>query len=113
LKEALRALAELDDGCPDYVRLLVDEEGVLDADAEARAFALAEGKKCRLCEIKKAEREGPAGMADGEEAHEIDEIRRMAPIGIALEAYRRRNGGQDMPERLREMLERAIGEAAD
>lgn len=107
LDAALEAFANLDDACQAYVRLLIEEEGLLPADADDRANAIAEGKACRLCEIKKAPKAEAERGAKAARPLEIDEIRNMAPIDIAAEAWERLKG-EALPKRLKEMLANVI-----
>lgn len=107
LEEALAAFAALPDDCADYVRVLVDEDGLLPADADDRANAVAKGKACRYCEIKKVVKAGALGRLDRGEALEIDEIRALQPLDIAAEAYGRMRGAE-MPDSLRALMAEVI-----
>jgi len=108
LEEALDAFSALADGCTAYVRVLVDEDGLLPADADDRTNAIAKGKACRYCEIKKVAKAEPDAKRAIGEALEIDEIRALSPLDMAAEAYERIRG-VEMPEALRAMLAEVIG----
>lgn len=113
LDDALEAFAALDDDCGDYVRLLVDQDGLLPADADERANAIARGKSCRYCEIKKVAKPLAEGVGHASAVLEIDEIRALSPLDIAAQAYERKTGAP-MPDALRALMAEVIaGQAND
>ncbi len=112
LDDALDALAAVDDRCTAYVRLLVDQDGLLPADADDRAAAIARGKALRLCDIKKVAKPMADAAPGAGAALEIDQIRALSPLDIAAEAFQRRTGAP-MPPGLRALMADVIGDNDD
>lgn len=108
LDEALQKLGREDSEV--YIRILIDQDGILPADAEQRAQLIVEGKPCRLCEIRKVihKRE----MADEGEMQEIDITdpdSTIRPIDIAKRHFLKLNN-TEMPSDLSQMMEEVIAE---
>lgn len=106
LAEALAAFAEYDADSTDYVRILVDQEEPLAADAEGRARELAAGKQCRFCEIIRKSRV-VARDSGTVEITSVDDFTRLEPMDIARMSFKRITGDV-MPEALSEKLMNAI-----
>lgn len=108
LDDALRELEKVEDDV--YIRILIDQEGILPADAELRAQLVVEGKPCRLCEVRKVMRKREA--SEDTDIQEIDITApdcTIRPIDIARRHFRKLNNAE-MPEELVQMLEEVITE---
>lgn len=106
LADALAAFAKYDDGSNNYVRILVDQEGPLEADAEERAREIAAGKLCRFCEITRKPR--AAVRASGTlEISSLDDFTSITPMEIATMSFKRITGDELTPA-LTEKLKQAI-----
>lgn len=108
LEDALQALAKVEEDI--YIRILIDQEGMLPADAEQRAQLVVDGKVCRLCEIRKVLRKRED--TDDMETQEIDitaSDSTIRPIDIAKRHFLKING-TDMPNELLEMMDDVIAE---
>lgn len=108
LEEALLDLERVNEDV--YVRLLIDQDGILPADAEQRAQLVAKDKLCRLCEVRKLlrKREREDVMDDGG----IDVVQTgnaVTPIDIAKRHYRRAHC-TEMPDELTALMENVISE---
>lgn len=109
LEDALAQLEALPDDCPDYVRLNVEVEDYMPADAQERAAAIAAKKDCRLCQIMST----PKHQADGASVKTmtLSEFKNISPIDIAQREYQR-FFGKDMPADIADML-RVVIETVD
>lgn len=107
LEEALQALSELPDNDKSYVRVLVDQEGILPANADDRAAAIVRDKKCRLCEVHRKPRIKVTTEKSGIIIEEVTDLERYAPEDIAIESYKRAMG-EDMPPALLALLREAL-----
>ncbi len=108
LEDALLELGKVEGEV--YVRVLVDLEGILPADAEQRALLVVEGKPCRLCEVRKETRKREVG--DDKEMPEIDLTApdsTIRPIDIAKRHYQKLHNCE-MSDELLKLMEEAIAE---
>lgn len=108
LDEALQKLGMVESEI--YVRILIDQEGILPADAEQRAQLVVEGKPCRLCEVRKVMRKRE--VTDDMDMPEIDITdpdSTIRPIDIAKRYYLQLKN-EDMPADLTQMMEEVIEE---
>ena len=107
LQEALDSLGDLDDADDSYIRVLVDQEDVIAADAEDRARKIVDGKACRFCEIRRKPRKYVPKNGDLPEITEIEDFTQIKPIDIVRRSYERKTGTA-MNDLLIEMMNRAI-----
>lgn len=108
LETALSCLNELDSSDNSCIRLVVDQEGILPADAEDRANALTQGKQCRFCEVHKVSRLKGNVTKDGmPHDMEIEDVMRLQPIDIA-NRYFERTYGNPLNDELSALLMQAI-----
>lgn len=107
LEEALEALRALPDDDTSYIRLLVDQEGTLPANADDKAAAIALDKKCRLCEVYRKPRLRTFDTKSAIVIDEVADLERYTPEEIAKESYRRTTGNE-MPAELFALLREAI-----
>ncbi len=111
LETALKILSQLDDSDNSYIRLLINQEGILPADAEHRANALAQEKQCRFCEIRKMVRQKNILPQDLYKTLNVEEIKEIPPIDIASRHYKRTQG-HELSEELAGLMRQAIEEVA-
>lgn len=108
LDKALSDLHSLSDSETCYVRLLVDEDGMLPPDAEDRARKAVEGKSCRFCEIRRKPRESTHNSSnDFHMIKDLSDIEVLNPLDIAKSSFKR-SFNSDMTERQLKMLMFAI-----
>lgn len=108
LDDALAELAEVDSEV--YIRILIDQNDILPADAEQRAQLTVEGKACRLCEIRKVMRKREVN--DDKQLQEIDITDPdsiIRPIDIAKRHFLKISNSE-MPDDLLQMMEDVITE---
>lgn len=111
LETALKALSQLDDTDNSYIRLLIDQEGILPADAEHRANAITQEKQCRFCEIRKVIHQ-PKDMDQGRyKTLNVEELKEVPPLDIAAQHYKHTQGC-DLNEELTKLMRQAIEEVA-
>ncbi len=110
LEEALQALADFDNLDNSYVRLLVDQDEPLAADAEDRARKATEGKQCLFCHVQRKPREVSRSHDTPFHIEDTSEFNRLKPIDIALHYYRKTNNAE-MDPRLVALLNQAIDSA--
>lgn len=79
-EEAKTLLADFPADIPAYIRLNVEVEHNLPADANAQAFVLTEGKQCRFCYINARRK---TQNADNAHSLSIQEFQAEKPIDIA------------------------------
>ncbi len=101
------SLGDLDDADDSYIRVLVDQEDVIAADAEDRARKIVDGKACRFCEIRRKPRKYVPKNGDLPEITEIEDFTQIKPIDIVRRSYERKTGTA-MNDLLIEMMNRAI-----
>ena len=111
LETALKTLSELDDTDNSYIRLLINQEGIIPADAEHRANALTQGKQCRFCEIRKIVRQTKRHETDRYNTLNVEELKEVPPMDIAIQYYKRTQG-LDLNEELTKLMRQAIEEVA-
>lgn len=111
LETALKALSQLDDTDNSYIRLLIDQEGILPADAEHRANALTQEKQCRFCEIRKVIRQSPKHDKDPYKTLNVEELKEIPPLDIATQHYKRTQGCE-FNEELVKLMQQAIEDTA-
>lgn len=109
LDEALKALQDLDEKDNAYIRLLVDQDEMLPADANDRANQTAKGKACRFCEVIKKPRTKNPKENDHIEIRDVEDFRVIAPMDIAQRSYEK-TFGLAMNDTLRAMMTRAIND---
>ncbi|MCF0186930.1 MAG: exonuclease subunit SbcD, partial [Bacteroidaceae bacterium] len=93
-----------------YVRVLVDQEGILPADAEQRAQFVVRGKPCRLCEVRKVIRK--QSFTDEKEFKDIDitdSNNTIKPIDIAKRHFQKIHD-TEMIDELTKMMDDVIEE---
>lgn len=111
LETALKALSRLDDTDNSYIRLLINQDGILPADAEYRANALTQEKQCRFCEIRKVIRQNPKTINDRYKTLNVEELKEVPPLDIATQHYKNTQG-HDLNEELIKLMRQAIEEVA-
>lgn len=104
--DALQALPDTDDS---YIRLLVDQDEPLQADAEDRANLIARDKSCRLCDVVKKQRAREGNDTGKIEVNSVADLKAYSPLDIALRSYER-NYGVAMNGELKALMEQAIEE---
>lgn len=109
IDEAMEALRNLPDDCMDYVRLNVLIDGYMPADAQTQASDITSGKSCRFCYIELTRKESEAAQQK-RRSLTISEFRNLSPIDVAREAYKVRNGGEEMPDEMAKLLSGVIAE---
>ncbi len=111
LDDALQKLGKVQSEV--YVRILIDQEGILPADAEQRAQLVVEGKPCRLCEIRKVmhRREVAADM-EMQEIDITDPDSTILPMDIAKRHFLKQHE-TEMPADLLQMMEEVISETCE
>lgn len=107
LDEALEALSALPDNDTSYIRVLVDQDGILPANADDRAAAIVREKKCRLCEVHRKPRQKAVYEKSGIVIEEVADLEHYTPEDIAIESYKRAIG-EDMPLSLLALLREAL-----
>lgn len=108
LDDALVELEKVEDDV--YIRVLIDQEGILPADAEQRAQKVVQDKPCRLCEVRKVIRKREAnGDIELQEIDITDPDSTIRPIDIAKRHFQKLNNA-DMPEELAQMMAEVIAE---
>lgn len=107
LESALKALSQLDTSDNSYIRLLLDQEGIIPADAEHRANALTKDKSCRFCEIRKVIHPNPQNTPGRYPTPNIEELKEIPPIDIAIQHYKQTQG-HDLSQELKELIQQAI-----
>ncbi len=106
-EEGLKALAQYSDGNMDYVRLLIDQEDVLPADAEERARTISEGKSYRFCEVRKKPRQQPLSHRDNFDIQEVSDFTQIDPLELVRRHWLRTKEAELNPT-LTELMEFAI-----
>lgn len=109
LAAALDALQALPDADNSYIRLLIDQDEPLQADAEDRANLIASDKSCRFCDVMKKQRQKENSCADKIEVNSVADLKTYSPLDIALQSYER-NYGLPMNEDLIALMQQAIEE---
>lgn len=107
LEEALKALRDLPENDTSYVRLLVDQEGILPANADDLAAAIARNKACRLCEVHRKTRQRESTTKSSIIIDEVADLEHYTPVDIATDSYQRAVG-ESMPETLLNLLKEVI-----
>lgn len=107
LEEALQALADFDNDDNSYVRLLVDQDEPLAADAEDRARKIVEGKQCLFCHVQRKPRAVTRTHDTRFRIEDTEEFNRLQPIDIAMHYYRRTHNAE-MDPRLVKLMNQAI-----
>jgi len=108
LKEALKQLKEFPDDIPAYIRLNVEVEGFLPAEAYAEAAAVAKGKKCRFCHINATRK---ARQETGAKALTVQEFQSEAPIDVASRYAE--DTGAAFDEEMKELFNEILQMVAD
>ncbi|MCC8039020.1 MAG: exonuclease SbcCD subunit D C-terminal domain-containing protein [Bacteroidales bacterium] len=107
LEEALQALKEWDSEDTSYVRLLVDQDEPVAADAEDRARKAVEGKRCLFCHVQRKPRAVAPTCDTPFRVEDTEEFNRLRPIDIALHYYRKTTNSE-MDPRLVKLMNEAI-----
>lgn len=106
LAEALAEFERFDADRQDYVRILVDQERPLEADAEERAREIAATKQCRFCEIIRKPRPR-VREHDRLEITSVDDFTSISPADIARMSFERITG-DPLSDSLFQKLDQAI-----
>lgn len=109
MQDALDALQNLRDDDDSYIRLLVDQEDPLPADAENRANLIVKDKACRFCEVVKKPRAKAASATGQIEVQSVADLKSYSPLDIASRSYERIVGAP-MSEELKTLMRQAIDE---
>ena len=104
-QEALDGLSAIGDDEECYVRLNILLREPMPADYMEKIAGALEGKRAAYCYCKITRPEVEA--VDDATAVTYDEFRELTPIDVAQRFYRARFG-EDMPERMSEMIEEAV-----
>lgn len=111
LDDALQELGKVDSEV--YIRILIDQEGILPADAEQRAQLIVDGKPCRLCEIRKVmHKREVADIQEMEEIDITDPNNTIRPIDIAKRHFLKLNN-TEMPDDMSQMMEEVISSCTE
>ncbi len=107
LEQALEYLSNLPSSDTSYIRLLVDQDSALPANAYDMAADIVRNKSCRLCEVHRKIRQRESTKKSSIQIDEVADLDRYTPIEIASDSYQRATG-EKMPENLLNLLKEVI-----
>lgn len=107
--EAKELLSNFDDSIPAYIRLNVLVEGFLPPNAKDEAYALTNGKQCKVCLLNTKQKNA---SSDIKETLTVQELQAMNPLDIAID-YAQSKGiefTEEMQDMFKEVLAQVVRE---
>lgn len=105
--EAKELLSNFDDSIPAYIRLNVLVEGFLPPNAKDEAYALTNGKQCKVCLLNTKQKNA---SSDIKETLTVQELQAMNPLDIAIDYAQSK--GIEFTEEMQDMFKEVLAQVA-
>lgn len=105
--EAKELLSNFDDSIPAYIRLNVLVEGFLTPNAKDEAYALTNGKQCKVCLLNTKQKNA---SSDIKETLTVQELQAMNPLDIAIDYAQSK--GIEFTEEMQDMFKEVLAQVA-
>ena len=103
--EAKELLSNFDDSIPAYIRLNVLVEGFLTPNAKDEAYALTNGKQCKVCLLNTKQKNA---SSDIKETLTVQELQTMNPLDIAIDYAQSK--GIEFTEEMQDMFKEVLSQ---
>ncbi|MEE1184310.1 MAG: exonuclease sbcCD subunit D, partial [Paludibacteraceae bacterium] len=105
--EAKELLSNFDDSIPAYIRLNVLVEGFLPPNAKDEAYAITNGKQCKVCLLNTKQKNA---STDIKETLTVQELQAMNPLDIAIDYAQSK--GIEFTEEMQDMFKEVLAQVA-